>query len=534
MCWGRVQVGRGLRTGGRFVASQSGYVLAVVAALLGADPGAAVAQAQVDPPRPPTREEIERPSVAQQPRGRAQVEAGDAIPSQPCPLRDSTVQANITAVDFTGPDGTELAPVIRTLLARVQVPPGERPIAVVCDIRDDAIAHLRREGYIAAVQIPPQRIESGRLRLEVVTGHLIDVHMRGDAPPFRGEITARAEQLKALDPFNQFEAERILLEASDIPGVDVRLTLAPARTKPGELVGELSVYYQPFRILGNINNYGSHELGRYTVYARGEIYGLTGSGDMTYIAASTTTDLDEQQVVQLGHVMGIGHSGATLGGDFAYAWSEPDLDDVDPNDILDLNSTSLIGRLEATMPLRRSRRAAMRLRGGLEFLQQRTDSSFGELTRDDLRVAFIGAETNFREPLFGGGDAYSVYAALELRKGLDILGASDRFDVRASRFDGDPTAFVVRGELGGVAKLPSVFSLAVDARAQWADNPLLSFEEFSVGNYTIGRGYDPGAVTADRAIAVRPELRADVVQGPRTRLQLFGFYDNVWVWNWID
>ena len=61
--------------------------------------------------------------------------------------------------------------------------------------------------------------------------------------------------------------------------------------------------------------------------------------------------------------------------------------------------------------------------------------------------------------------------------------------------------------------------------------PLLNFEEFSVGNYTIGRGYDPGAVTADRAIAIRPELRADVLQNPRTRIQLFGFYDNVWVWN---
>ena len=35
-------------------------------------------------------------------------------------------------------------------------------------------------------------------------------------------------------------------------------------------------------------------------------------------------------------------------------------------------------------------------------------------------------------------------------------------------------------------------TLALGARAQYAWKPLLSFEEFSAGNYTVGRGYDPG------------------------------------------
>lgn len=514
------------------MSDQTGYLLAVVTSLLAADPGPAVAQPQVAPPPPPSREEIERSNVPQQPRPpRARVEAGNAIPVQPCPLRDSDVRANITAIDFTGPDGEALPPVIRTLLAGVQVPQGERPISVVCDIRDDATARLRRQGYIAAVQIPQQRIQSGQLRLEVVTGHIVDIHMRGDAPPFRSELAARAEQLKALNPFNQFEAERILLLASDIPGVEVRLTLAPARTKPGELIGELSVFYQPFRLLANVNNFGSRALGRYTAYARGEFYGLTGASDMTYIAASTTTDLDEQQVVQAGHVMGLGHDGATLGAHLAYAWSRPDLQDVDPHNVLDLRSRSLIGRLEATMPLIRTRRTATTLRGGLELLQQRTNSSFGLITDDKLRVAFLRAESTFREPLIRGGEAYSLHWGAELRKGLDILDASHRYSLLASRAEGDPDAFVLRGDLGGVARLPSVFSIAADAEAQWSNHPLLAFEQYSVGNYTIGRGYDPGSITADRAIAIRPELRAQVLQTRRTTLQLFGFYDNIWLWN---
>ncbi len=286
----------------------------------------------------------------------------------------------------------------------------------------------------------------------------------------------------------------------------MRLTLAPARTKPGELIGELTVFYQPFRLLANINNFGSNELGRYTAYGRAEIYGLTRAQDMTYIAASTTTDLHEEQVVQVGHVLGIGANGATLGGHFAYAWSRPDLSELDPNGTLNIRSTSLIGRLEATMPLIRTRRNAITLRGGLELLQQRTDSSFGLITDDKLRVAFLRAESGFHEPVIGGGDAYSLHWGLELRKGLGIFGASDRYNPLASRFDGDPQAFVVRADLGGAARLPSVFSLAVDGEGQWSNHPLLAFEEYSVGNYTIGRGYDPGSITADRAIAIRPEI----------------------------
>ena len=204
------------------MSGNSGYLLAGVASLLVAVPAPGAAQAQTNLPTGPSREQIEQRNVPQPPRlPRARVEARNALPTEPCPLRDSGLQANLTAVEFVGPGGVELPAVIRTLLADVQPPQGERPIAVICEIRDAATARLRREGYIAAVQIPLQRIESGKLRLEVVTGQLIDVRMRGDAPPFRAQLVARAEQLKALQPFNQFEAERILLLASDIPGVEV-------------------------------------------------------------------------------------------------------------------------------------------------------------------------------------------------------------------------------------------------------------------------------------------------------------------------
>ncbi len=36
---------------------------------------------------------------------------------------------------------------------------------------------------------------------------------------------------------------------------------------------------------------------------------------------------------------------------------------------------------------------------------------------------------------------------------------------------------------------------------------MLSFEEFSAGNYTVGRGYDPGTLLGDKGIGVQGEVR---------------------------
>ena len=59
------------------------------------------------------------------------------------------------------------------------------------------------------------------------------------------------------------------------------------------------------------------------------------------------------------------------------------------------------------------------------------------------------------------------------------------------------------GELRPVPKL----TLALGLRAQYAWKPLLSFEEFSAGNYTVGRGYDPGALLGDMGFGSQAEIR---------------------------
>ena len=490
----------------------------------------------------PTREQVELPTPDRETeRARIRVDADRAIEAAPCPLDRYDITVAITDVAYSGVGGADLAPEIRAVLAEVPPPAaGEQAISIVCAIRDRATAVLRSAGYVASVQIPPQTVETGTLRLEVVTARIVEVRVSGDAEPYRDTLTARVEQLKALDPLNERDAERILLLAGDIPGLDVQLALRPADTAPGEVIGELTVDYRPYSVLAHLSNYGSRQLGRESAYVRAEAYGLTGAGDVSYVGAATTFDFEEQRIVQAGHIMGIGNQGMTLGGNFSYAWSRPDLG------ALDLRSESLIAGVELVAPVYRSLQRNIRLSTGFELVEQRTrvfaNGDGTPLNRDKLRIAYVRAEGDYRDPLLGGWDGFVFNWGIEFRKGLDILNATQRREITPegftpTRFDGDPTAFVTRGDADATLGIGRFFALHGAVRAQFANRPLLNLEEFSIGNLTIGRGYDPGANSADRAVGVRVEPRvrlpvpAKLAGSWGARANLFGFYDNVWIEN---
>jgi len=413
------------------------------------------------------------------------------------------------------------------------LPTGPQKLQAVCDIRDSATAALRAKGYVASVLIPPQRLEDGKLRLEVVTARIVDVQVRGDAGPYRGTLGARIDQLKALDPVNQHDAERILLLADDVPGLDVQLSLRPAGTRPGDVIGDLTVSYRPARLLINAQNYGSRQIGRETVFARAEVYGLTGLSDLTYVGVQSTLQFNEQQAVQAGHVMGLGNHGATLGLSGSYAWTNPDVG------LLDLRAQSYTARLELAVPLIRSVRFNTTISGGFDFSEQLT-KVFGAtggppLNRDRIRTLYARVDAGIRAPLMDGTTRYTLNGGIEIRQGIDVFGATEPQSFAGgytpSRFEGSATATVLRGNLNGSVPIGPVITLAGSAQGQWASSPLLNFDEFAIGNLTIGKGYDPGANSADRAIGLHGEVQANLVNTTKFRLDIFSFYDSVWIYN---
>jgi hemolysin activation/secretion protein len=481
-------------------------------------PGQAV---QASPLAPPTREELQRSQQAPQPRGAPQLQVEGGVTAAPCALtepRFAGIRVTLTDAQFSGLRGVDpalLRPAYADYVGR------DMPIAVVCAIRDAADAILAREGFISAVRVPPQKIDGGIVQFDVVMARVVALRVRGDAGRNEQRIAAYLRRLQDAPAFNARDAERALLLASDLPGYQVRLALSPAEGgQPGDVVGEISVVRQKYGVDFNLQNLGSQGVGRFGGLLRAQFYGLTGMGDRTSVSLFSTSDLEEQQVVQVGHDLRLGGSGVGLSGRFTYAWTRP------AGTGLDIGARTLIAEAETTFPLVLKQTKRLTAAGGFSFVEQ--DVKIGPLlfTRDHLRVAYLrlDGESTDRASLSGLG-GYTPYAprlrmagSLELRQGLDVLDATKPCGpalvrcampgaIVPSRAYGDPTAFLVRFA-GTVEFRPEPnLTFAFTPRAQYAPNPLLSYEEYSGGSYTIGRGFDPGTVLGDSGFGFALEAR---------------------------
>ena len=497
---------------------------------------------------PPTREEVTRPEAPlAQPRApRLQVEG--EIERAPCALDSpdfASVRFTLRDVVFEGLQG------LRAENLRASYAPlvgSEHPIAVVCQIRDHAATILRDAGYIAAVQVPEQRIGDGVVRFRVLMAKMTQIRVRGNATGAEETIAGYLNRLTEEPVFNRYDAERYLLLASDLPGYNVRLTLRPAGGAPGEVVGDVTVQRIPAFVDTNLQNAGSRDLGRWGGLLRGQLFGLTGLGDRTTVSLFSTSDLKEQQTVQLGHDFRVGAEGLSISGLFTYAWARPSIADEG-----DVNARTLLSTLEVGYPF--IRRQSRNLRGSLGFdlVNQDVEIDDIDLTQDRLRVGFARLAWDSLSTDFSGGRSFAeplwrLSSLLEFRKGFDIFGATDPCgpagadclgldDVPPSRIEGRATAAAIR--LNGYGEFRPVrrVTVALGARAQYSWQPLFSFEEFSAGNYTVGRGYDPGSLLGDRGVGTQAELRVGSTvpsAARRPAIEGYAFWDHARVKNLDD
>ena len=498
----------------------------------------------------PSAEEIRRapttPSVAP---SKVTIVTRNALAKGPCPsaLVDSPLTVPLTAVAFVGAGGAALPPQINELLTGVGrgVAGTTQPIRVVCDIRDQANNRLTAAGYVAAVRVPEQTIGGGKLTLEVVTAHIVELRVRGEAGRSRRRIEGLLGRLKTLDPLNNRDAERILLLAGDVPGIAVTLELSPAPNgAPGDVIGDVTVARIPGTLLLNVQDYGSKQIGRYAGLARAEVYGLTGFGDRTFISAFSTSDFKEQYVLQAGHDFLLTNGGLRLGGDFTYAWTRPSLQQF--GGTVDLRSRALLATITATQPIVRSLSTNVTAGVGFDLINQRVRTGKVPLNLDKLRVAFARINGDIVDRVTNGlAPKYHFGAGLEARKGTGLFDATRRGGAGQTggfptRFEGDAQAFELRGNVSTELRArfgpasPYAVSVSAEARGQYANHPLLAFEELSVGNLTIGRGYDPGATSGDRLVGGSFELRAGKPQALTRRdfsYEAVAFYDAVRLWN---
>ncbi|MGX7951572.1 ShlB/FhaC/HecB family hemolysin secretion/activation protein [Tsuneonella sp. HG249] len=494
---------------------------------------------------PPSRDDLQVGREDTAPVQRLRVE--DGIERGPCPLSDqafSAARVTFSAVEFTGLPGipaSELEPIWRPLTGQ------DLPIASLCDVRDRAATLLRARGFLAAVQIPPQRIEKGGIvRMDVLAAKLVELEVRGDAGGAERLIAEHLEPMTGETWFNTREAERNLLLLHDLPGYDARLTLRSAQRNPGEVIGDIQVTRVPVELVVGAQNLGAKSTGREGIFAQVAFNGLLGMGDRTTASIYNTIDWEEQRIISFSHELALGANGLRLGGSALFGHSEPDLAGGG------FETDTFAAEIHLRAVLERGLARSIYATGGLEFVDQELTFGAVPLSDDKLRVAFARLDHGMTDAgSVGGRTGFSAAEprwrasnSVELRKGLGFLGASSDCspisnclppNVPISNVLADPQAFVVRYEGQWEFRPAPRVTLALAPLAQWSDNPLLAYEQVSLGNYTIGRGLDPGIALGDRAVGAAFEMRfGSLTSGAQSELAIepFGFVD--WAKAWID
>lgn len=498
---------------------------------------------------PPTRSDLIPPDQREAQRATTLTVDGD-FERPPCAL-DRPEFADIRfTVKGAAFDGLGAVPGLSLESAYSAYVGRELPVSVLCDIRAEANAILRRQGYLATVEIPEQNLSDGFPDFKVVFGRLTSVRVRGDAGPSERLVGAYLEKLTGQSVFNTNAAERYLLLADDLPGLDVRLSLRPAAGgAPGDLVGEVAVLRQRAMVDLNVQNFASKAIGRFGGVVRGEFYDLTGLGDRTSIALFSTADFKEQQTLQLGHDFRVGSEGLKIGAQLTLSATAPTVGLAG----FRVKSDTVFASLYASYPLLRMRRHSLYADAGFDVVSQDVTLNNFALSTDRVRMAYarLAGETVDEGSLQRGAGftpfepKFRMRYAAELRQGVDWFGASP--DCRPnplgclaggaagpSRIEADPTPLLLRVNTGLEYRPVPKLALVLNTQAQITGDALPSFEELAAGSFSIGRGYDPGSVLGDRGILNAAELRFGSL-APKSQSALaaqpFVFTDVAFVWN---
>lgn len=432
-----------------------------------------------------------------------------APPSEgPCPIDVPGLTFHLKAVTFQGASTAGARDLSRAYAKQLNTTITLRD---VCRIRDNATRILFRLGVLARVDVPPQRIADGTLTLTITQAVITSVEVRGAPSPILSRIKAMMSPYQGR-LFDMRRFYRDLALANELPGVAVSPLLRVNPSAQGGMDLILTVRRRPISALAFAQNTSSPSTGRETVMTRIDLSSFTPFGEQNTLVVQDTPATHRQQVVQwLGEARPL-PGGWLVRGSVSLGRSRPG-GAVAP---LDIVSDSFVASASVSYPLLRSRLRDVVVTAGMDWVDQHTNLFKTEVfSKDHLRIVYLAADLRQDWPAAGLVPAGSLNLNAQARQGLLGLGASARTNPLTSRYKGAPDGLDFRetGQLNllWTRGVSSTFSLT----AQQTGDPLLSYESLSAGALSVGRGYDPSAISGDSGVMGSGELHLAPLRAPQ-------------------
>jgi hemolysin activation/secretion protein len=391
--------------------------------------------------------------------------------------------------------------------------------AAVSDVYRAAGFHLSR------AIVPPQDIQGGQLRIQVIEGRITALALNGDGaeqfgvrPMLQAVLTERPSRLATL--------ERQLLLVNGRPGVRIEdSAIEEIGTASGDFRLILSLKtWHVFTSFG-VDNLGSSSVGPWQSYGTAAFNSYLAPGDSLVLNLSTTPG-DPRQLAfgRLSYDVPVGTDGARIGASGYYS-------EVWPGDFRHLYSdnikTESFEIRGSIVPLQ-SQKSSLTLTAAAGFTNATENDVFGSIYADRIRTASFTSDYRLQDS-FGGTN----YLTVNFRQGLDIFGASQRGDDFLSRDGASGKFSALNFWFTRYQTLTDAWSLKLAAAGQTASGPLFTSQQFYLGGMAFGRGYGSAEISGDNGLAGSAELRFD----QKTNLpylsgyQLYGFVDSGVAWN---
>ncbi|WP_374146623.1 ShlB/FhaC/HecB family hemolysin secretion/activation protein [Sphingomonas sp. 28-63-12] len=476
--------------------------------------GSGAASAQVTPPSQAdiSRERLALPPIEtpkfdlriQAPDRSAVPKAVDAIEFQ---LRDVVVEG-VTAFSPEVVDG---------FFAGVK---GKR--VGLAAVREAAAAleerYREKSYFLTRVFIPPQQIDDETIKVTVIEGFIEDITVEGLDEGTRRAVKAALSPLLGHKPIDLPSLERQLLILNDIPGISGSSVLRQGTTLGGSsLIVTLDKAPNSYQLA--INNGASRILGPWAYATNANFnrpFNLPGAFDLGLSAGGR--DLQAVQTVSGRYSVAVGNSGLLASFGVLAARARPG-GSVRPLNIVN-NAISISARVR--YPIIRGRALSLFAEAGLSVNRSNTDILGAPLIRDRTTDLDMGLSLQQNGWLNG-----STSVSVSLFQGLQVLGAIGRTAPAPSTLNFNPAFTRLVYSIQRSQQLPDHFSAVIAFQGQYTGSKLLSGELISFGGSSIGRGYDPSAITGDRGYGGLAELRYDlpVTKSWIRNLQFYSFVD---------
>jgi hemolysin activation/secretion protein len=414
------------------------------------------------------------------------------VPSAADELRFDLRDIRIVGATVFSPD--ELAALYKPLIG------ARATLAEILSVAEEIEAKYKAAGYvISRAFVPPQEVENGVFTITVVEGYVSRLVFEGGDERTQRRLEQYFEPVLSAHPLDVATLERALLLGNDLPGLAVSGLLRPAADEPGASELVLSLTEVDMTVVLSTDNRGSKFQGPWTLYSDVGFNNWLGLGEQIAVGVSATPDFTEKRAASFRYLqplkegLNASFSALVTQGYPAFTLSQ-----------LDLVTDSFAAGPRLEYSLWRTRLESLSFAGGFTWQDATVDALGQRLSRDHWRVVDVAAA--YTESFFYGGTSAVV---LGLAQGLPILGASTPGSAETSRIAGHSDFTKATLNLRRLQPVASWLTVAVSAIGQYSFAPLLAGEEIAFGGTTIGRGYDPGALTGDHGAGASIELRHD-------------------------